>query len=227
MIKVQDSNPDREFQRDSFYYIMTKRIRMLLQVKRMQNLFLTLTLMVLITGSILAFSIQAAYSAADYNSSRSNTSTAVAKVLDELNKLKSDARISGDANMISSIDNMVDMFFDIEQGLVEMDKFFSATNAELQSLKQTAESIPQTTESTEKTFSFGGTLESTQSTFDIMTSGPSTSTGETQHSMGIRSMGSYLTETNSGKICGLSLCSGSMTIEEKIQLYLDAIKPTN
>ena len=94
-------------------------------------------------------------------------------------------------------------------------------------LIKTVVTIPQTTESTEKTFSFGGTLESAQSTFDTVTSGPSTSTGETQHTMGIRSMGSYLTETNSGKIYGLSLCSGSMTIEEKIQLYLDAIKPTN
>ena len=123
---------------------------MLSQVKRKQNLLLTLTLTVLITGSILAFSIQVAYSGENHNSSRSNTHTAIAQVQDELNKLKSDARISGDANMISSIDNMVMRLDEAKKGLDEMGKFFSAVNVELQSLKQTAESIRQTTESTTK-----------------------------------------------------------------------------
>ena len=93
--------------------------------------------MVLFTGSILAFSIQAVYSAADYNSSRSNTQTGIDAIKGGLIELKTDAKILGDANMISSIDKLVDMFFDVEQGLVEMDKFFFVMSDELQSLKQT------------------------------------------------------------------------------------------
>ena len=112
---------------------------MLSQVKRKQKLLLALTLTVFITGSILAFSIQAAYSTADYNSSRSNTQTSIEKIEEVLDELKAYAKISGDANMISSIEILSMDLQQVKQGLVEMDKFFFALDTELQSLKQTAE----------------------------------------------------------------------------------------
>lgn len=110
---------------------------MLSQVKRKRNLFLALTLTVLFTGSILAFSIQAVYSTADYNSSRSNTSTSIAQIEEVLVELKAYAKISGDANMISYIEILSMDLQQVKQGLVEMDIFHSSLEAELQFLKQT------------------------------------------------------------------------------------------
>ena len=139
---------------------MTKRIRMLSQVKRKRNLLLALTLTVLFTGSILAFSIQEAYSAKNYDSAKSNTTSILVLVQDVLNKMKADPIISGDANLTSSIEHMVMQLDEAKKGLVEMDKFYSALDTEFQSLKQKAdlvEAMPsaeptrQTTESaTEK-----------------------------------------------------------------------------
>jgi len=182
------------------------------------------------------------------------TINSISVVKDGLNNLMSDPRISEDPNMTSDINNMVVQLGEAQDGVNEMAEIFFVISAELESLKL-ADPIPQdpsmapgdpipdidiNTENEAdaagvadrpddkgKAFSFGGTLESAKPTFDIMTSGPSMSTGETQQTIGIRSMGTFLTETNSGKICGLSLCTGSMTMEEKIQLYLDAIRPTN
>ena len=116
---------------------MTKRIRMLSQIKRKKNLFLALTLTVLFTGSILAFSIQAAYSAEDYNSSRSNTQTSIAQIDEVLDELKAYAKISGDTNMISYIEILSMDLQQVKQGLVEMNMFHSSLEAELQFLKQT------------------------------------------------------------------------------------------
>ena len=138
---------------------MIKRIRMLSQVKRKRKLLLALTLTALITGSILAFSMEAAYSVLVYNSAQSNVSNKIAEIHDELNKLKSYAIISGDANMTSSIDNMLLELDNVIIGLNEMGIFHSALEAEFQSLKQTltstasepaVESIPKTTEPTTK-----------------------------------------------------------------------------
>ena len=146
MVKVQDSNPDREFHRYTFYYEMIKRIHMSSQVKRKQKLLLTLTLTVLITGSILAFSIQAAYSTEElfgaYNFllSRSNTQTSIEQVQEELKGIQDDARIEGDETLAISIDNMVMQLGEAKKGLVEMGIFYSALEDKLQSLKQTAES---------------------------------------------------------------------------------------
>lgn len=112
---------------------------MLSQVKRKQKLLLTLTLTVLITGSILAFSIQAAYSAADYNSSRSNTQTSIEKIVDDVLEIGIYAKILGDANLISSIEILSMDLQKVKQGLVEMDKFYSALESEFQSLKKTTE----------------------------------------------------------------------------------------
>lgn len=130
---------------------------MLSQVKRKQKLLLALTLMVLFTSSILAFSIQAAYSTADYNSSRSNTSTAITQLRADLMDLKSNFGVYLEGNNVESyIDIMIMELDEVQTGLVEMDKFFSVMNDELQSLKQglnsvgnevAVESIPQTTES--------------------------------------------------------------------------------
>jgi len=113
---------------------------MLSQVKRKQKLLFALTLTVFITGSILAFSIQAAYSTADYNSSRSNTSTSIAQIEEVLDELKAYAKILGDANMISSIEILSMDLQQVKQSLVEMDKFYSALETEILSMKQTAES---------------------------------------------------------------------------------------
>ena len=110
---------------------------MLSQVKRKQKLLFALTLTVLITGSILAFSIQAAYSAVDYNSSRSNTQTSIEKIEEVLDELKAYAKILGDVNMISSIEILSMDLQQVKQGLVEMDKFYSALETEILSMKQT------------------------------------------------------------------------------------------
>ena len=120
---------------------------MLSQVKRKKNLFLALTLTVLITGSILAFSMQAAYSG-NYNSSLSNKSTSIANLQDELRKLGLDPIISRDANLTASIDNMLRELDNVIKSSDEMSEFYFALEAEFQSLKQTAESIRQTTEPT-------------------------------------------------------------------------------
>jgi len=67
---------------------------------------------------------------------------------------------------------------------------------------------------------FGGTLESTQ-TFDIMSSDGTTSTiGKQGYSVGTKSAGTGLTEINSGQVCGLSLCSEKLSMQERIELYL-------
>lgn len=123
---------------------------MLSLVKRKQKLLLTLTLTALITGSILAFSIQAAYSVADYNSSRSNTSTAINQIEKVLDELKAYAKISGDANMISSIEILSMDLQQVKQGLVEMDKFFFALETEMIAMDLAAEPTRQTAEPTTK-----------------------------------------------------------------------------
>jgi len=53
-----------------------------------------------------------------------------------------------------------------------------------------------------------------------MTSDPNQSSSESQYRAFPHSAGTYLTEINSGKVCGLSYCSGEMSMEEKIALYL-------
>ena len=136
---------------------------MLSQVKRKQKLLLALTLMVLFTSSILAFSIQAAYSTEElfgaYNFllSGSNAQTAIEQVQKELKGIQDDARIEGDETLAISIDNVVIKLDVVKKSLDEMDKFFSVMNDELQSLKQglnsdsnevAVESIRQTTEPT-------------------------------------------------------------------------------
>ena len=138
---------------------------MLSQVKRKRNLLLALTLMVLFTGSILAFSIQAAYSTEElfgaYNFllSGSNAQTAIEQVQEELKGIQDDARIEGDETLAISIDNVVIKLDVAKKGLAEMDKFFFVMSDELHSLKQglnsvgnevAVESIPQTTESAAK-----------------------------------------------------------------------------
>jgi len=77
---------------------------------------------------------------------------------------------------------------------------------------------------TTKAFSFGGTLESAQPTFDIMDSDGATSTyGKQGYSYGFKAVGTGLTVINSDQICGLSLCSEKMDTAEKIQQYLDQL----
>jgi len=72
--------------------------------------------------------------------------------------------------------------------------------------------------------SFGGTLESAQ-TFDIMTSDGSTSTyGKQGYSVGTKSAGTGVSVINSGQICGLSLCSEKLSMQERIELYLQALR---
>jgi len=161
MIKIQYSNPTENFKETLFYHITSKRISMLSQVKRKQKLLLALTLTVLFTSSILVFSIQAAYSAADYNSSRSNTQTAITQLQTDLMDLKSNFGVYLDGNNVESFIDIMIMELDVVQtGLVEMDEFYFSLNTELESLKQglnsdsnevAVESMKQTTESaTEK-----------------------------------------------------------------------------
>ena len=114
---------------------------MMSQVKRKQKLLLALTLTVLITGSILAFSIQEAYSAKNFNSSKSNTSTAISIVKADLLDLKSNFElILGDNNVESYIDNTLVWLDKAEMGVNEMSEFFFVMSVEYESLKQTAES---------------------------------------------------------------------------------------
>ena len=110
---------------------------MLSQVKRKQKLLLALTLTVLITGSILAFSIQAAYSTKNYNSSISNTKLAASQLRADLLDLKSNFGVYLEGNNVESyIDIMVMELDEVQTGLDEMDGFYYTLDAELQSLKR-------------------------------------------------------------------------------------------
>ena len=114
---------------------------MLSQVKRKQKLLLALTLTVFIVGSILAFSIQEAYSAKNFNSSKSNTSTAISQVRTDLLELKSNFGVYLEGNNVESyIDNTIMLVDKVEMGVNEMSEFFFVMSVELESLKQTAES---------------------------------------------------------------------------------------
>jgi len=112
---------------------------MLSQVKRKQKLLLTLTLTVLIAGSILAFSIQEVYSAKSWNSSKSNTSSVHTQLRADLLDLKSNFGVYLEGNNVESyIDNMIMRVDEAEIGLNEMNEFFLEMSVELESLKQTA-----------------------------------------------------------------------------------------
>jgi len=77
-------------------------------------------------------------------------------------------------------------------------------------------------QSSDKVRSFAGTLESAQ-TFDIMSSDGTTSTyGKQGYTYGFKAIGNTVSEINSDKICGLSLCSESMSTAEIIQQYLQS-----
>ena len=107
---------------------------MVSQVKRKQNLLLALTLTVLITGSIFAFSIQEAYSAKNFNSSKSNTSTAISQLRADLLDLKSNFGVYLEGNNVESyIDNMVMELDEVQTGLDEISEFFFVMNVELTS----------------------------------------------------------------------------------------------
>jgi len=214
---------------------------MLSQVKRKQELLFTLTLTVLITGSILAFSIQAAYSAADYNSSRSNTSTAIAEIEKLLDELKAYAKISGDANMISSIDNMEMELKKAKEGLFKMNEFVSAMNVELQSLKQIAE-VTEAEPIAESTIDTGKTIDAVPAGKDGISVAGFGAIGVSEQIVGIEelstlnvgdvknagirmgpiALGTPLLEISSDSVCGDTLCDTPMSVQEKIQMYLQS-----
>jgi len=75
------------------------------------------------------------------------------------------------------------------------------------------------------TMSFGGILESAQKqSLDIMNSESATSTyGKQGYSYGNKAVGTGISVINSGKICGLSLCSEDISMEKRIELYLKSV----
>jgi len=61
--------------------------------------------------------------------------------------------------------------------------------------------------------------------FNIMESGMSNSTyGKQGYSSGHTSMGTFLTSTNSENVCGLSLCSEKLNMQQRIDLYLKTLR---
>jgi hypothetical protein len=69
-----------------------------------------------------------------------------------------------------------------------------------------------------------GMPESEPSKFNIMESGKSFSTyGKQGYSYGHKSVGTFLTQTNSENVCGLSLCSEKLSMQQRIELYLKAL----
>ncbi len=85
--------------------------------------------------------------------------------------------------------------------------------------------MDKTLMSHENTFTFGGMLESAQKPqIDIMKSDGRISTTENSiYSQGSKSIGTPTSQINSGKVCGLSLCSEELSIEKRIELYKKAI----
>ena len=136
---------------------------MLFHANLNQKLLLAITLTVLITGSILAFSVQEAYSQQkNFNSAKDvSAGGAISQLRADLMDLKSNLQVYLDGNNVESyIDIMLMELDEVQTGVDEMDEFFSVMNDELQSLKQglnsdsnevAIESTTQTTESaTEK-----------------------------------------------------------------------------
>ena len=118
---------------------------MMSQVKRKQKLLLALTLTVLITGSILAFSIQEAYSAKNFNSSKSNTSTAISQVRADLQDLKENFEVYLEGNNVESyIDNTLVWLDKAEMGVGEMAELYLVLSIFVEeSTKKATEPIPQ------------------------------------------------------------------------------------
>jgi len=69
-----------------------------------------------------------------------------------------------------------------------------------------------------------GMSESESSKFNIMESDKSTSTyGKQGYSLSGKSVGTFLTSTNSDNVCGLSLCSEKLSMQQRIDLYLKTL----
>ena len=99
-------------------------------------------LTVLVTGSILAFSVQEAYSSKNWNSSKSNTSAVSTQLRADLMDLKSNFGVYLEGNNVESfIDIMIMELDEVQTGLDEMSEFYSALNIELETLKQTTELV--------------------------------------------------------------------------------------
>jgi len=76
-----------------------------------------------------------------------------------------------------------------------------------------------------KSGAFGGITSETEyvntDALLMMNSNPTTSTiGKQGYSYGFKAVPTFNTEINSDKVCGLSLCSEKLTIEQKIEYYL-------
>jgi cysteine-rich repeat protein len=67
-------------------------------------------------------------------------------------------------------------------------------------------------------------MSESESKFNIMESGKSYSTyGKQGYSYSFKAIGTFLTSTNSENVCGLSLCSEKLSMQQKIDLYLKTL----
>ncbi len=117
------------------------------------------------------------------------------------------------------------MTFLIEDGIIQKPISDEPVSAERTRTKTALASPDAKIAPDGKEFSFGGTLESSmKQKTDIMKSEGNISTNEHSiYSQGPKSSGNFLSETNSGKVCGLSLCSEELSIKQRIDLYKKAI----